>query len=102
MLYCDDNTLTKLDVSKNPKMYCLDCADNRLTSLKLGRQKNLIDLSCYFNKLKKRDLPPQGALKAPQRHFRMPVIIGDSLDFSSCKCLDTCQCYLLVKSGGFA
>ena len=100
MLYCNDNKLTKLDVSKNPKMYCLECADNRLTSLKLGRQKNLnIAIAAA---LQIGDLPPQGALKAPQRHFRMPVIIGDSLAFSSCKCLDTCQCYLLVKSSGFA
>lgn len=78
MLYCDDNKLTKLDVSKNPKMYCLECADNRLTSLKLGRQKNLIDLSCYFNKLKKLDIANCPNLKALVNGSEKPY--PDNLD----------------------
>lgn len=55
-LYCDNNDLTALDVSKNTKLGCLTCADNRLGSLSLNSNKALFSLVCTDNQLKELNL----------------------------------------------
>lgn len=48
-LYCYDNQLTSLDVSKNPALFWLDCENNQLTSLNV--EYTNIDPSVSLSKL---------------------------------------------------
>ena len=50
-LYCADNQLTALDVSKNPLLRKLFCFENLLTELDVSRHPELFDLSCHYNQL---------------------------------------------------
>ena len=50
-LYCEDNLLTDLDVSKNTALNYLRCERNQLTSLKLPEGTVLETLSCQSNQL---------------------------------------------------
>jgi hypothetical protein len=50
-LYCSNNQLTSLDVSKNTEMTYLDCGKNLLTSLDVSNNNVLTNLLCYGNKL---------------------------------------------------
>ena len=51
VLYCQDNSLTSLDLSKNKKLKDLDCSNNQLTTLKLPTSAPLASIACYNNKL---------------------------------------------------
>ena len=55
-LYCQNNELTKLDVSKNTKLTILHCDDNKLTKLDVDKNVKLINLYCDNNKLTKLDV----------------------------------------------
>ena len=55
-LYCHDNQLKSLDVSKNKNLEVLYCYDNQITHLNLKKNKNLKKLGCRDNKLTKLDL----------------------------------------------
>jgi len=55
-LICDDNQLTKLDVSGLSKLQSLDCSFNQLTELNVSGLRNLTTLNCRVNKLKNLDL----------------------------------------------
>ncbi len=55
-LYCYENKLESLDVSKNTKLTTLDCSYNKLTSLDVGKNINLNILLCYENKLESLDV----------------------------------------------
>jgi len=55
-LYCDNNNLTSLDLSKNTKLTRLFCSSNKLTSLDLSKNTELTVLSCSSNKLTSLDL----------------------------------------------
>ena len=55
-LYCYDNQLTELDVSKNRALVYLDCYGNKLTSLDVSKNTNLIRLSCFENQLTELDV----------------------------------------------
>ena len=50
-LYCSNNQLTSLDVSKNTALTYLYCGDNQLTSLDVSKNTALTDLSCGDNQL---------------------------------------------------
>ncbi len=50
-LFCYDNELTTLDVSKNTALFALYCYDNNLTSLNFSGCKTLRILSCANNQL---------------------------------------------------
>lgn len=50
-LYCYDNALDSLDVSRNPKLQILDCTNNRLTELDLTANQELGQLYCRNNPL---------------------------------------------------
>ncbi|MBP3711051.1 MAG: leucine-rich repeat domain-containing protein [Bacteroidaceae bacterium] len=48
-LWCQENRLTSLDVSKNTKLTYLQCNNNQITSLDVSKNTELIDLFCYGN-----------------------------------------------------
>ena len=50
-LYCENNQLTALDVSKNTALTKLDCSDNQLKTLDLSNNTELIHLRCKNNQL---------------------------------------------------
>ena len=50
-LYCGNNKLTSLDVSKNTRLEHLHCGSNQLTSLDVSKNTRLERLQCYNNKL---------------------------------------------------
>ena len=55
-LYCYENKLTSLDVSKNTKLEYFDCSYNKLTSLDVDKNINLKTLVCYENELTRLDV----------------------------------------------
>ena len=55
-LYCDQNSLTELDLSSNTELTLLYCANNQLTKLDLSRNTKLKQLICYNNNLTELDL----------------------------------------------
>ena len=63
-LYCSDNQLTTLDVSKNTALTTLWCFDNQLTTLDLSQNTALTNLWCYRNKLTALDVSKNTALKS--------------------------------------
>ncbi|MCL2488116.1 MAG: protein kinase, partial [Oscillospiraceae bacterium] len=54
-LYCNNNDLTALDVSKNTALIILACSDNHLTALDLSKNTSLAWLFCDNNHFKSRD-----------------------------------------------
>ena len=48
-LYCADNQLAELDLSRNPALQTLSCYDNQLTTLDLSACRSLTTLYCYQN-----------------------------------------------------
>ncbi len=55
-LYCSNNRLTSLDVSKNTALTSLDCSDNGLTSLDVSNNSALGVLLCQMNALTSLDI----------------------------------------------
>ena len=56
VLYCFDNQLTSLDVSKNTALKDLDCSNNQLATLNVSNNTALERLSCHDNKLTSLDV----------------------------------------------
>lgn len=50
-LYCNNNTLTAIDISSNTKLKVLRCNNNQLTAIDVHNNTALIDLRCYVNQL---------------------------------------------------
>ncbi len=50
-VYCNDNRLTELDVSKLTKLNTLHCYNNELTELNLSENRELQNLDCHNNQL---------------------------------------------------
>ncbi|MDE7456764.1 MAG: leucine-rich repeat domain-containing protein, partial [Prevotella sp.] len=50
-LYCNNNQLTVLDVSKNTALTKLYCSNNQLTVLDVSKNTALTELYCYNNQL---------------------------------------------------
>jgi hypothetical protein len=48
-LYCYENKLTALDISKNTALTTLYCNDNQLKALDVSRNDKLISVSCTAN-----------------------------------------------------
>jgi len=111
-LYCSENQLTKLDVSKNTALERLHCQHNQLTG-KLDVSKNtaLRFLNCYYNQLDSLDFSNCTALrglecdnnqlkgeldvskntKLTNLHCQYNQLTA--LDFSNCTALISLQCY---------
>ena len=62
-LWCSQNNLTSLDVSKNPELKELWCADNNLTSLDVSKNIALQKLACSGNQLTSLDVGNNTALE---------------------------------------
>ncbi len=62
LLDCHGNRLTTLDVSKNTEMNFLECSDNQLATLDVARNTALTHLSCYNNKIISLDVSKNTAL----------------------------------------
>ena len=75
-LYCHDNLLTKLDLSRNTKLVIVNCSNNQLKSLNLKKLTNLYVLFCNENKLTNLDVSDCQFLVemfqevTPATHFR--------------------------------
>lgn len=67
-LYCSENQLTELDVTKNVSLGVLSCDNNQLSELDLSNNTTLTELYCYNNQI-------------------------TGLDFSNCKNLTTLHIY---------
>lgn len=50
-LYCYNNSLTELDLSKNTALVRLNCSQNLLTNLDLRMNTKLNRMDCYENRL---------------------------------------------------
>ena len=61
-LYCYNNKLTSLDVSKNPELKSLWCYNNQLTSLDVSQNAELVELYCEQNNLTSLDVSQNTAL----------------------------------------
>ncbi|MBE5900785.1 MAG: hypothetical protein E7280_02650 [Lachnospiraceae bacterium] len=55
-LNCNNNKLTKLDVSKNIWLTSLRCKENKLTKLNVRKNTELYRLCCHKNKIRKLDV----------------------------------------------
>ena len=61
-LYCSRNQLTTLDVSKNTALTDLDCGYNQLTTLDVSKNTALTELECGYNQLTTLDVSKNTAL----------------------------------------
>ncbi|WP_160112015.1 cadherin domain-containing protein [Aquimarina sp. AU58] len=61
-LFCRNNKLTNLDVSKNTTLKILWCDNNQLTTLNISKNTALEDLYCRYNKLTLLDVSKNMAL----------------------------------------
>ncbi|MCD7776157.1 MAG: hypothetical protein LUH54_02135, partial [Firmicutes bacterium] len=48
-LYCADNLISELDLSKNTKLVTLDCSSNALSELDISCNPQLVSLMCCYN-----------------------------------------------------
>jgi len=63
-LFCKENQLTSLDVSKNTALEWLDCFDNPLASLDVSNNTELNILTCCYNQLTSLDVSNNIALSS--------------------------------------
>ena len=61
-LWCSNNQLTSLDVSKNTALTALNCYENQLTTLDVSNHTALEYLDCYDNQLTSLDVSNNTAL----------------------------------------
>ena len=62
-LYCGNNRITTLDVSKNPTLTELGCYENQITHLDVSKNTELTKLECWSNYLTSLDISANNALK---------------------------------------
>jgi Leucine-rich repeat (LRR) protein len=62
-LDCSENSITKLDLSKNTKLTSLKCAYNKLSTLDVSNNTALTVLKCRDNKLTKLNVSKNKKLK---------------------------------------
>ena len=87
-LYCGDNQLTSLDVTKNPELSYLCCEDNQLTSLDVTNNPELSYLYCEDNELTSLDVTKNPKLSALHCYFNQLI----SLDVSNNPELSALHC----------
>lgn len=63
-LYCSENNLTEIDLSKNTALDYLDCGMNKLTKLDVTANTALTGLYCYGNRLTSLDVSKNTSLEA--------------------------------------
>ena len=62
VLWCNNNQLTALDLSKNTALTALYCHQNQLTALDVSKNTALTELDCQWNQLTELDLSKNTAL----------------------------------------
>ena len=87
-LWCDNNQLTSLDVSKNTTLQTLRCSGNQLTSLDVSKNVALTRLDCSGNQLTSLDVSNNVALTVLDCRFN-PLM---SLDVSKNVALTWLDC----------
>ena len=87
-LYCNNNSLTELDVSKNTALETLSCSGNQLTALDVSHNSELKNLDCQNNKLTSLDLSHNPALTELNCCNNSLA----SLDVSGCTGLESLAC----------
>lgn len=88
-LHCSYNSLTKLDVSKNINLKRLECYNNKINSVDLSRNLNLEWFNCEMNKLSKLDVGNNIELKRLYCSFNYII----ALDVSKNLNLNTLECF---------
>ena len=89
VLWCSENQLTALDVSKNTVLTRLRCDRNQLTALDVSKNTDWTTLRCEWNQLTMPQIESitktvQIADYAPQTHvIPSTVKVGDAIDLSS-------------------
>lgn len=68
-LYCNNNLLTKLDLSSNRALEYLNCKENNLDSLILGDNQIIEEIDCHSNGLKYIDIAGCFVLKELKCHI---------------------------------
>ena len=67
-LYCNNNNLTTIDVSKNESLRGLNCANNKISSLNLEKNDKLYDLHISDNKLTSLNLTKNDSIESISAH----------------------------------
>lgn len=87
-LYCSQNSLTTLNVSKNIALTTLDCNSNRITSLDVSNNIALLNLICYSNQLTALDVSKNTALtkldSGSNKYTALDVSSNTALTFLGC------------------
>ncbi|MET0946616.1 MAG: leucine-rich repeat domain-containing protein, partial [Flavobacterium sp.] len=87
-LYCGQNSLTKINVSKNTALTTLDCNNNMITSLDVSNNIALLNLSCYSNQLTALDVKVNTALtkldSGSNKYTTLDVSSNTALTFLGC------------------
>ena len=87
-LYCYNNQLTSLDLSKNSELTYLNCRYNQLTSLDISKNTALTELNCYNNQLTSLDVSKNKALTRLECGYNQLI----SLDLSKNTALTYLSC----------
>ena len=88
-LFCSNNQLTALDVSKNTALTLLDCSNNQLTALDVSKNTALTSLECGYNQLTTLDVSKNTALTTLYCYYNQLT----ALDVSKNTALTTLDCY---------
>lgn len=88
-LWCEDNRLSSLDVSRNTALTLLDCTHNELSSLDVRQNIALVHLICSHNQLSSLDVSCNKELMYLEC-FHNPL---NSLDVSQNTELEYLECY---------
>ncbi|KIQ21280.1 chromosome condensation regulator RCC1 [Flavobacterium sp. MEB061] len=87
-LYCGQNSLITINVSKNIALTTLDCNNNRITSLDVSNNIALLNLSCYANQLTALDVKANTALtkldSGSNKYTALDVSSNTALTFLGC------------------
>lgn len=109
-IYCSDNLLSELDLSKCANVKSLSCSGNKLQRLDLSNCKSMTSLHCDNNLLKEIRLPENGKLshitayknRLKNIDLKQPIFLTslwisenelEVLDCSGCVSLDYLNCY---------
>lgn len=87
-LNCRYNQLTSLDISKNTELTYLSCDNNQLSSINVSTNTALIELYCYNNQLTSLDLSKNTALTELECYNNQLTL----LDVSRNKALTRLEC----------
>ena len=89
VLYCGNNELISLDVSKNTVLKELYCWHTNLTSLDVSKNKSLLILNCNYSKVTELNVSKNTALTS----LSCSQNYMTTLDMTGCKALTNLDCH---------